>query len=166
MSKKKNKETISKFLKKLVKAKNKKAKKIKIVKIKIKQLKPKDFNGLYIKRLKTEKGVQTMTERTVFIHESSKTLHWEDTEECNLSYKEQIEKAKKDCIECSACNTMSPTYLQAFKLYADRFDVLDQWKFIIIKDDGTSVDVTNNTEVAFAMMAKPLDDLFNVEINR
>ena len=77
-----------------------------------------------------------------------------------------MKKPKKDCVECSVCNTMSPIYLQAFKLYADIFDVLDQWKFIILKDDGTSVDVTDNTEDAFAMMAKPLDDLFNVEIER
>ena len=105
-----------------------------------------------------------MTERTVFIHESSKTLDEVGTEECNLSYKEQIEKAKKDCVERVVCDTMSPTYLQAFKLYADMFDVLDLWKFVILKDDGTSVDVTDNTEDAFAMMAKPLDDLFNIEI--
>ena len=101
-----------------------------------------------------------MTEKKVFIHESSKTLNGENTEECNFSYKEQIEKAKKDCIERSVCNTMSSFYLQAFKLYAEKFDVLDQWKFVILKDDGTSVDVTDNTEEAFAMMAKPLDDLF------
>lgn len=107
-----------------------------------------------------------MSERMIFIHESSKTLDGIDTEECNLSYKEQIEKAKKDCIEHSVLNTMSPTYLQAFKLYGDIFDVLDKWKFVILKDDGTSVDVTDNTEDAFAMMAKPLDDLFNIEINR
>lgn len=62
--------------------------------------------------------------------------------------------------------TMPPVYLQAFKLYADMFDVLYRWKFIILKDDGTSVDVTDNTEEAFAMMTKPLDDLFNVEIKR
>ena len=61
---------------------------------------------------------------------------------------------------------MSPTYLQAFKLYADMFGVLDLWKFVVRKDDGTSVDVTDNTEDAFAMMAKPLDDLFNIEFNR
>lgn len=104
--------------------------------------------------------------KTVFIHESSKTLHGVDTEECNLSYKEQIEKAERDCVECSVCNTMSPTYLQAFKLYADMFGVLDQWKFVILKDDGAYVDATDNTEDAFAMMAKPLDDLFNIEFNR
>jgi hypothetical protein len=104
--------------------------------------------------------------KTVFIHESSKTLNGADTEECNLSYQEQIEKARKDCVECSVCNTMSPAYLQAFKLYADIFNVLDQWKFIIKKDDGTSIDVTDNTEDAFAMMTKPLDDLFNVEFER
>ena len=104
--------------------------------------------------------------KTIFIHESSKTLDENCTEECDLSYKEQIEKAKKDCVECSVCNTMSPVYLQAFKLYADIFDVLYQWKFVILKDDGTSVDVTDNTEDAFAMMAKPLDDLFNIEIER
>ena len=102
--------------------------------------------------------------KTIFIHESSKTLGENCTEECDLSYKEQIEKARRDCMGCSVCNTMSPTYLQAFKLYADMFGVLDQWKFVILKDDGTSVDVTDNTEDAFAMMAKPLDDLFNVEI--
>ena len=107
-----------------------------------------------------------MTERKVFIHESSKTLNGVDTEECNLSYREQIEKAKRDCKECSVCNTMSPIYLQAFKLYADMFDVLDRWEFVILKDDGTSVDVTDNTEDAFAMMAKPLDDLFNIEFER
>lgn len=104
--------------------------------------------------------------KTVFIHESSQTLNGRNTEECNLSYKEQIEKAKKDCVERTVCNTMSPVYLQAFKLYADSFDVLDQWKFVILIDDGTSIDVTDNTEDAFAMMAKPLDDLFNVEFNR
>lgn len=52
MSKKKNNETISKFVKKLLKDKNKKlkkAKRIKVIKIKIKKLKPRDFNGLYIK---------------------------------------------------------------------------------------------------------------------
>lgn len=107
-----------------------------------------------------------MTERTVFICESSKTLNGSAAEECNLSYQEQIKKAKKDCVECIVCNTMSPIYLQAFKLYADIFDVLDQWKFVILKDDGTSVDVTDNTEDAFAMMTKPLDDLFNTEIER
>lgn len=104
--------------------------------------------------------------RIMYIHESSKTLDEVSTEECNLSYKEQIEKAKKDCVKYSVCNTMSPIYLQAFKLYADIFDVLDLWKFVILKDDGTSVDVTDNTEDAFAMMVKPLDDLFNVEIER
>ena len=104
--------------------------------------------------------------RKIFIHESSKTLDGNDTEECNLSYKEQIEKAKRDCIGHSVCNTMSPIYLQAFKLYADMFGILDQWKFVILKDDGTSVDVTDNTEDAFAMMTKPLDDLFNIEIER
>lgn len=107
-----------------------------------------------------------MTKRTVFICESSKTLNGSAAEECNLSYREQIKKAKKDCVECSVCNTMSPIYLQAFKLYADIFDVLDQWNFVILKDDGTSVDVTNNTEDAFAMMTKPLDDLFSVEIEK
>ena len=107
-----------------------------------------------------------MVIKTIFIHKSSKTLDGNDTEECNLSYKEQIEKAKRDCIGCSVCNTMSPIYLQAFKLYADMLGVLDQWKFVILKDDGTSVDVTDNTEEAFAMMTKPLDDLFNIEINR
>ena len=107
-----------------------------------------------------------MTERTVFICESSKALNGMVAEECNLSYQEQIEKAKKDCVERSVCNTMSPVYLQAFKLYADIFDVLHLWKFIILKEDGTSVDVTDNTEDAFAMMTKPLDDLFNIEINR
>ena len=49
-----------------------------------------------------------MTERTVFICESSKALNGVAVEECNLSYQEQIEKAKKDCVECSVCNTMSP----------------------------------------------------------
>ena len=44
------------------------------------------------------------------------------------------------------------------------FGVLDQWKFVILKDDGAYVDVTDNTEDAFAMMTKPLDDLFNIEI--
>ena len=107
-----------------------------------------------------------MTERTVFICESSKALNGMAAEECNLSYREQIEKAKKDCVERSVCNTMSPIYLQAFKLYADIFDVLYKWKFVILKDDGTSVDVTDNTEDAFAMMTKPLDDLFNIEIER
>ena len=102
--------------------------------------------------------------RIMYIHESSKTLHGVDTEECNLSYKEQIEKAERDCVECSVCNTMSPIYLQAFKLYADKLDVLNEWKFIIIKEDGFKEDVTDNTEDAFAMMAKPLDDLFNIEI--
>ena len=61
-------------------------------------------------------------ERTVFICESSKALNGVAVEECNLSYQEQIEKAKKDCVECSVCNTMSPIYLQAFKLYADIFE--------------------------------------------
>ena len=107
-----------------------------------------------------------MTERTVFICESSKALNGVAVEECNLSYQEQIEKAKKDCVECSVCNTMSPIYLQAFKLYADIFDVLDKWKFAILKDDGTYVDVTDKTEDAFAMMAKPLDDLFSIKIER
>ena len=107
-----------------------------------------------------------MTERTVFICESSKALNGVAVEECNLSYHEQIEKAKKDCVERSVCNTMSPIYLQAFKLYADIFDVLDQWKFVILKDDGTSIDVTDKTEDAFAMMTKPLDDLFSIEIER
>lgn len=107
-----------------------------------------------------------MTEKTVFICESSKTLDSYSTEEKNLSYREQIDKAKEDCLRDSCFRTMSPVYLQAFKLYADMFDVLDRWKFIILKDDGTSVDVTDNTEDAFAMMAKPLDDLFNVEIKR
>lgn len=104
--------------------------------------------------------------KTVFIHELSRTLNGVDTEECNLSYQEHIEKAEKNCVECSVCNIMSQTYLQAFKLYADIFDVLDQWKFVIKKDDGTSIDVTDNTEDAFAMMAKPLDDLFNIEFER
>lgn len=107
-----------------------------------------------------------MTEKTVFICESSKALNGMAAEECNLSYQEQIEKAKRDCRGCSVCNTMSPIYLQAFKLYADMFGVLDKWKFIILKDDGTCVDVTDNTEDAFAMMTKPLDDLFNIEIER
>ena len=105
-------------------------------------------------------------ERTVFICESSKALNGVAVEECNLSYQEQIEKAKKDCVERSVCNTMAPVYLQAFKLYADMFGVLDQWKFVILKDDGAYVDVTDNTEDAFAMMTKPLDDLFNAEIKR
>ena len=104
--------------------------------------------------------------KTIFIYESSRTLDEDCTEECDLSYKEQIEKAKRACIGQSVCNTMSPIFLQAFKLYADMFGVLDQWKFIILKDDGTSVDVTDNTEDAFAMMTKPLDDLFNIEIER
>lgn len=107
-----------------------------------------------------------MTEKTVFICESSKALNGVAVEECNLSYKEQIEKAKRDCVERNVCNTMSPVYLQAFKLYADMFGVLDQWKFVILKDDGASVDVTDNTEDAFAMMTKPLDDLFSIEIKR
>lgn len=107
-----------------------------------------------------------MMERTVFICESSKTLDSYSTEEKNLSYREQIDKAKEDCLRDGYFRTMSPVYLQAFKLYADMFDVLDRWKFIILKDDGTSVDVTDNTEDAFAMMSKPLDDLFNVEIER
>lgn len=105
-------------------------------------------------------------ERTVFICESSKALNGMAAEECNLSYREQIEKAKKDCLRDGYFRTMSPVYLQAFKLYADIFDVLDRWKFVILKDDGTSVDVTDNTEDAFAMMTKPLDDLFNIEIER
>lgn len=107
-----------------------------------------------------------MTERTVFICESSKTLDSYSTEERDLSYREQIAKAKEDCLRDGCFRTMSPVYLQAFKLYADIFDVLDQWKFVVLKDDGTSVDVTDNTEDAFAMMAKPLDDLFNIEIER
>lgn len=107
-----------------------------------------------------------MTERTVFICETSKTLGSHSTEEKDLSYREQIAKAKEDCLRDDCFRTMSPVYLQAFKLYADMFDVLDRWKFIILKDDGTSVDVTDNTEDAFAIMAKPLDDLFNVEIKR
>lgn len=107
-----------------------------------------------------------MTERTVFICESSKTLDSYSTEERDLSYLEQISKAKEDCLRDGYFRTMSPVYLQAFKLYADIFDVLDQWKFIIKKDDGTSVDVTDNTEDAFAMMTKPLDDLFNVEFEK
>ena len=107
-----------------------------------------------------------MTERTVFICESSKTLDSYSTEERDLSYREQIAKAKEDCLRDGYFRTMSPVYLQAFKLYADIFDVLDRWKFVVLKNDGTSVDVTDNTEDAFAMMAKPLDDLFNVEIER
>ena len=107
-----------------------------------------------------------MTERTVFICESSKALNGVAVEECNLSYKEQIEKAIRDCMESSVCNTMSSIYLKAFKLYADMFGVLDQWKFVILKDDGAYVDVTDNTEDAFAMMTKPLDDLFSIEIER
>ena len=39
-------------------------------------------------------------------------------------------------------------------------------KFVILKDDGTSIDVTDKTEDAFAMMTKPLDDLFSIEIER
>lgn len=104
--------------------------------------------------------------KTVFIHESSKTLDCYSTEERDLSYREQIDKAKEDCLQDGYFRTMSPTYLQAFKLYADYYGVLKHWKFVIVKDDGTSVDVTDNTEDAFAMMAKPLDDLFNVEFNR
>ena len=100
--------------------------------------------------------------RILFIHESSKTLNGENTEECNLSYQEQIDKAKKDCVVYSVCNTMSPTYLQAFKLYADYYGVLKHWKFVILKDDGSSVDVTDNTEDAFAMMAKAIDSLFRI----
>lgn len=52
------------------------------------------------------------------------------------------------------------------KKLADMFDVLDLWKFVILKDDGTSVDVTDNTEDAFAMMTKPLDDLFYIYFER
>lgn len=107
-----------------------------------------------------------MMERTVFICETSKTLGSHSTEERDLSYREQIDKAKEDCLRDGYFRTMSPVYLQAFKLYADIFDVLDRWKFVILKDDGTSVDVTDNTEDAFAMMSKPLDDLFNVEIEK
>ena len=107
-----------------------------------------------------------MMERTGFICESSKTLDSYSTEESDLSYREQIDKAKDDCLRDGYFRTMSPVYLQAFKLYADYYGVLKHWKFIILKDDGTSVDVTDNTEDAFAMMAKPLDDLFNIEIKR
>ena len=98
--------------------------------------------------------------RTVFVHESSKTLNGMDVEECNLSYQEQIDKAKDDCLQDCCFRTMSPTYLQAFKLYADYYGVLKHWKFVILKDDGSSVDVTDNTEDAFAMMAKAIDSLF------
>ena len=101
--------------------------------------------------------------RTVFIHESSKTLDGMNVEECNLSYQEQIEKAKKDCVKHSVCNTMSPVYLQAFKLYADRYNVLNEWKFIILKEDGCQEDVTDETEKAFALMAQAVDKLFVVE---
>lgn len=104
--------------------------------------------------------------KKVFIHESSKTLHGVDTEECNLSYKEQIEKAERDCVECSVINTMSPTYLQAFKLYADKLDVLNEWKFIIIKEDGSKEDVTENTEKAFALMTQAIDKLWFIEYDQ
>ena len=39
-----------------------------------------------------------MMERTVFICESSKTLGSYSTEEKDLSYREQIDKAKEDCL--------------------------------------------------------------------
>lgn len=103
-----------------------------------------------------------MTERTVFIHESSKTLDCYSTEESDLSYQEQIDKAKDDCLHDGYFRTMSPTYLQAFILYADLYGVLKHWKFVILKDDGTSVDVTDHTEEAFAMMTKPIDGLFEI----
>ena len=82
--------------------------------------------------------------------------------EDKLSMNEQVDKAAIDCNTLECVSTMSSTYLQALKLFADRNGVLDQWKFIIKHADGTDEDVTNNTEKAFAMMASAIDRLFMI----
>ena len=45
-----------------------------------------------------------MMERTVFICESSKTLGSYSTEEKDLSYREQIDKEKDDCLRDACTN--------------------------------------------------------------
>ena len=51
-----------------------------------------------------------MMERTVFICESSKTLGSYSTEEKDLSYREQIDKAKEDCLR-DACTNKKFSFL-------------------------------------------------------
>ena len=85
--------------------------------------------------------------------------------EDKLSMDEQVDKAAIDCNTLECVSTMSTTYLQALKLFANAKGVLDEWKFIIKHADGTAEDVTNNTEKAFAMMASALDRLFMIGIS-
>ena len=100
-------------------------------------------------------------EKKVIILESAKDTPFY-CRELNLSSMEQIEKAKEDVLHPNIYYTMSHIYLQAFKLYADVNGDLETWKFYIQYKNGNVEDVTNNTEKAFAMMAKAMDKLFDV----
>lgn len=85
------------------------------------------------------------------------------TEECNLSIKETIQEARETAITGkSVVYTMSPFYLQALVLYVDKQQVLNQWKFILLHDDGTKEDKSDKREDLFAMMSSPLDELFMI----
>lgn len=87
------------------------------------------------------------------------------TSESNLSNREIIEKAKLDCTDKYCVWTMSSTYLQALILFADKNKILDEWKFILHKEDGTQEDKTKNIEYIFKTFSEPLDELFMVEWN-
>ena len=53
-----------------------------------------------------------MMERTVFICESSKTLGSYSTEESDLSYREQIDKAKEDCLRDASTNKKFSVFIK------------------------------------------------------
>lgn len=84
------------------------------------------------------------------------------TEECNLSIREVINEAKEVVVTGKYVYTMSPFFLQSLILFADKEGVLNNWKFILLHNNGTKEDKTEHCEELFEMMSSPLDELFMV----
>lgn len=84
-------------------------------------------------------------------------------QESNLSIEEAIEKAKEDCLCENNVWTMSPFYLQALVIYADKYNVLNKWKFSIMDENGSVLCKTENRQEIFEMFSKVLEQLFLTE---
>ena len=82
------------------------------------------------------------------------------TEECNRSIEETIQQAEKVVDSEKSVYTMSPFFLQPLILFADEKGVLDNWKFVLLHDDGSEEDKTDKRQHLFEMMSSPLDRLF------
>lgn len=84
-------------------------------------------------------------------------------QESNLSIEEMIEKAKEDCLCENNVWTMNPFYLESLVVFADKYNVLNKWKFFIIDENESFLCKIENKQEMFEMFSKTLDPLFLAE---